>query len=157
MTSQVNDNDKKIVYRNFDNTQGTNSQHIVEFTGSKNGSPYPEGNNNHIGILFSVQNDQQFDSANHIGSMMIIPTVHADGYISSSQLKFFLKHEAGGASELSEAFTIQPGSLQSESLTLDKSDGDVVFNLKVNNTNIWTVGIDSSNAMLLKYIQVMDF
>ena len=82
---------------------------------------------------------------------MLIPTIAADGYVSSSKLKFYLKNSAANSStELSEAFTIQSGGLQSESLTLDKSDGDVVFNLKVNNTNVWTVGIDTTDSNAFK-------
>ena len=47
-----------LIVKNFSTNSTTNTQHIAEFTAQYDGGVYPAGSDKHLGVLFSVQNDQ---------------------------------------------------------------------------------------------------
>ena len=46
---------QNLIVKNFSANSTTNTQHIAEFTAQYDGGVYPEGSDNHLGVLFSVQ------------------------------------------------------------------------------------------------------
>ena len=110
MNKGLNNKNPTVIKRDFtgQSEEDNDERHILELRGSVNNTGLTDASEEHMGLLFSAQQNQTTTHGNSAGSIMVESIVDSDGVITGSDLVLNIKNNGSTVnSSLSEGLRIK--------------------------------------------------